>query len=400
MSHPSPGTRRVLGMDGIILGYLLGIVLIIWAGGAYINHEYLIDTPVAETLWVAVYLTAVVAYCGFKMPIFAAGSAFWSTFLLIVFCGHISLFFDSFAVVLLLATGITFTGGSRYNQFVVKVAAAFTALTVGGGFYLGELWGLPYYISSGLDNWKAGFPLLIVLTPYSLIIAAIVARCCPVTMQPTKLDSTQIQAAIEFTLALLLIIVTHSPFLCLGVLLVYTAIRKKTIHLVQQMAHEIQDGAQNALGLILLAVIIQAAGWAPFIQPLLEGVGLFIGAFISSPFAGAMVAPAANLAEFYQNISIIMLGAPFFVFSSLVAIVVFTQSLDFEDLPRSVRNIVSWIPGIRGKNQVQEGIVYTILVIPMLIGLAIPTYAAVSTGLFVQVADWLQVTQTVTYGSH
>ncbi len=166
------------------------------------------------------------------------------------------------------------------------------------------------------------------------------------------------------------------------------------------MAHEIQDGAQNALGLILLAVIIQAAGWAPIIQPLLEGFGLFAAAFISSPFAGAMVAPASDLTEFYQNLSLIMLGAPLFVFSSLVAIVVFTRSLNFRDLPQWLRSVLSWIPGIRGKSQVQEGVVYTVLVIPMLIGLAIPTSFAVSQEWFVTAAEIIGVEQSKLYDNH
>ncbi len=396
MDSQTESPKPILGMDGIILGYLLGSILIYWAGGAYLRHEHILHTPVTETLWVAVYLTAVVAYCGLRMPVFTHRSPFWSTFWLIVFSGHISLLFDSFAVVLLLASGIIFLPlehtNSRFNQFVVKVTAAFAALTVGGGFYLGELWGLPYYITNNLDVWNAGFPLLLVLTPYSIILATIVAWMYPVKMEPVEMDSEQLQAGIEFTVALTLIIVTHSPLLCIGILLLYTALRRKTLHLVDKFAHEIKDGAQNALGLILLAVIVQSAGLAPLIQPLLDGFGLFVGAFISSPFAGAMAPPAESLQDFYENLSLIMLGAPVFVFSSLVAIVVFTDTLDYEDLPRGLLASISWIPGIRGKNQVQEGLLYTVLIIPMLAGLALCLYLANDAQLFTAAADALGVT--------
>lgn len=390
----SPDTKRMLGMDGIILGYLLGASLILYGGMAFWKGEHLISSPVGETLWVAIYLTAVVAYCGFKMPVFMAHSPLWSTFWLIVFCGHISLLFDSFAVVLLLATGIVFTPlpnqKNQYNQFVVRVTAAFCALTVGGAFYLGELWGLPYYITNGLDNWKAGFPLLIVLTPYCLLIALLVALTHPVKMEPVEFDTAQKLAGIEFTIALLLIILTHSVFLCLGVLLFYTALRKNTAHLVTKTAHEITDGAQNALGLILLAVVIQAIGWSGVIQQFLVGAGLFVGAAISSPFAGAMAPAAVDLQSFYEGLILIMLGAPLFVFSSLVAIVVFKESIDYEDLPAYMKPVAALIGGKR-RGHIQEGIAYTFLVTPLLLGLAASLYFASANGIFTKAAAVLGV---------
>lgn len=387
-------TQKMLSTDGVILGILLGGVLIFWAGSSMLNDVKLLTSAVSETLWVAVYLTMVVAYCGLKMPVFMSHSPRWSTFWLVMFSGHISLFFDSFAVVLLLAVGVTFAAlnaaTDRYNAFVVKATSAFAALTVGGGFYLGELWGLPWYITNGLNNPIAGLPFLVVLTPYCALLALWCALYHPVRMEKVEFDTKQKLALAEFTVALLAIILTHSPFLCIGLLLVYTGLRGTTVQLVERTAHELTDGAQNALGLILLAVIVQAAGLDVYIQPLLTGAGMFVGAFISSPFAGAMAPPATSLHEFYVGLSYLSLGAPLFVFSSLVAIVVFTDNLHYRDLPAAIKPIAA-VFGAKKRGHIQEGFVYTILMVPMVVGLGLLLYLANTAGVFTGVAGLLGI---------
>lgn len=400
MSHEmppelSPGQSKALGTDGVIIGLFLGFAMILWAWPFgplnaldfwHPNHGPLKLSATVETLLVALYLTMVVAFCGFRMPTFFTRYPRISTFALVVFAGHISLFFDSFAVILLLATGVHFlpleNTNKKFNEFAVKTTATFSALTVGGGFYLGELWGLPYFITSNMDNPLAGFPLLLVLTPYSIVLGLIAARFYPVRVKKFHWSLEQISAAAEFTVALLLIIWTHNPFFCFGVLFFYSALRFRTVELIKATAHEFTDGAQNALGLILLAVVIQGIpGAAPLIQSKLEGFGLFVGAAISSPFAGAMASAPHSLAEFYQNLSLIMLGAPVFVFSSLVAIIVFKRSLSSADLPVFMRKIAKYSGG--KSDFLQEAVAYTVIVIPMNLGLALLLWAANHYGLFV-----------------
>lgn len=399
----SQGQRRIITTESIILGFLLGAVLIWWAfpwKDGHISHGPVHLSATVETLLVALYLTMVVAYCGFKMPTFFTRSNFWSTFALVVFAGHISLFFDSFAVILLLSTGIVFfptQTPNNFNAFAVKAMAAFAALTVGGGFYLGELWGLPYYITAGLDNPNAGWPLLLVLTPYSIVLGLIAGAAFPVQIQAAPFDRKQAMAGAEFVVALLAIIITHNPFFCIGLVFLYSAIsplwygmrgHKDTLDLVHRTAHELTDGGLNALGLIMLAVLIQQIpGMGEMITAKLHGLGLFVGAAISSPFAGAMVAPPASLEEFYWNLSLIMLGAPMFVFSSLVAIVVFTNQIRREELP-SWMLIPARAIGFRGP-YVPEAIAYTLLVIPMNIGLAVLIILANKMGWFVDLGVML-----------
>lgn len=387
-------------MDEAVVGFLLGSVLIIWGAEAYLAHEKLIKTAVAETLIVAVYLTMLVAYVGFKMPVFAASNPKWSTFWLVVFSGHISLLFDSFAVVLLLATGITFIPlqgvKNNFNQFAVKAIAAFNALTVGGGFYLGELWGLPWFITNGQANIWAGFPILIAATPVSIILGFFAAQMFPVRMEKVAFDAKQIRATLEFVVGLLVIIISHSPILSIGVLLFYTGLCRRTDDLIGATLHELKDGAMTALGLIGVAWVLLQAGYAGYIQPYLEGKGMFFGAAISSPFAGAMAPAVYTLEKFYYGLAYLMLGAPLFVFSSLVAIMVFKDEIHYDDLPEWFR----WIPGARSKGYAQEAVLYTFLVIPQALLLALALYIALELGIIVQAAEMLGVTMEHASGAH
>ncbi len=384
----------VLSTEQIVVGFLLGLFMTYWSVKALIDGIQLTSSPVMETLIVAVYLTMLLAYAQVKIPVFFAESPRLSTFILVVLCGHVSLFFDSFAVVLLLSTGIIFIPikgeKNTFNQFVVKTFAAFCALTVGGGFYLGELWGLPWFISNGLNNPLAGLPILVILTPYCLLLAGIAAIFTPVKMEKVVFSREQTKGVIEFSLGLLLIILTHSPFLCIGVLLIYSALSRKTIFLIDTFVHELKDGALNAIGLILIACLIINADLVKYIQPHLDGVGLLIAAAISSPFAGAIAAPVNNLHDFYVGLSMLMIGAPMFVFSSLVAIVVFKNHITFRDIPHPVVKICHAI-GLKNKEGVNEAVLYSITIFPLNFILALLLYAANTSGLFVFVAEMLGV---------
>lgn len=389
------GTRTVqqkfLTTEAIILGMGLGITLII---SQVMNHDPNAKSdPVMETFWVAVYLTMAVGFVAFKLPtLFAKTRPRLAMWTLSMFCGHISLFFDSFAVVLLLSTitignittmpmtGIKTRFSPKFNAFAFKVICAFNALTVGGAFFIGELWGLPYYISSGFDNATAGLPLLLVLTPYSALVSYMAARLFPVKLEEVKFDRSQWIGTAEISILLVAIIVTHMPLACLGGLLVYSALTKRTVHLLEKTLHEIREGAGNALGLILVALCIQQIpGAKSWVAEHLSGVWVFLLAAVSSPFAGAMTPGAeGNIALFYENLSYIMLGAPLFVSSSLVAIVVFRDSMKQKDLPKFLQRFCY------GKSKVMdEAVAYTALCIPMTAGLGLCLWAANSSGLFV-----------------
>lgn len=389
----SSGAKPALGIERHII-LASGLLLTILGGLSLERGEkFFVTTAVGETLWVAFYLTMLVGYGGLKMPVFFHRSPFWSTFTLVMFSGHVSLLFDSFAVVLLLTNGITFLavlhltdGENRYNQFFVKVSSAFAALTVGGGFYLGELWGLPWYISNGMANIYAGLPMMIVLTPMCVILAWVTARFHPVRMEPVDFDRTQFVAVAEFVVGLLLIILTHAPLFCIGALIVYTAMRGSLMRLRDSTIHEFGNGALGALLLILCAVVVHEYGYSAYVAPYLQGWGMFVGAAISSPFAGAMAPPVDNLHDFYVGLSMLMLGAPLFVFSSLVAIVVFTGRLEHEDLPPYMQRVITlW--GLRKSGPyIEEAVAYTLLVLPMVAGLGVMLGIANYFGLFVWAA--------------
>jgi hypothetical protein len=366
---PDTYEAKFVTTEAIILGLILGPLIMALSIYTWINGEHLVHDAINETLWVAIYLTMVVAYCDFKMPTFFASShPRLAVFCLAFLCGHVSMFFDSFAVVLLLTT-ITLAPlptGTRYkfkfNAFAIKTICAFNALTVGGAFYIGELWGLPYFISSGMDNPLAGLPLLVVVTPYCILTSILAARLFPVKIEPVSFTKDQWVATIEIVFFLTLIIVTHRPFLCLGALMFYSAMRGRTVYMVKQVLHEMEHGALTALGLILAALLIQQfPGTKEIFAKVMDGPMIMLCASVSSPLAGAMTPGAAgDLSVFYQNLSWIMLGAPALVSSSLVAIVVFRETLDYEDLPLALQLFAK-----KEKGVMQEALAYSVLAIPM-----------------------------------
>lgn len=378
--------RKFISTEGIILGVIIGGLMIALAVMKWRQGQELVEAAIGQTMVIAVYLTIVVAHAGFKMPTFFANSApRLAAFMLAFLCGHVSLFFDSFAVVLLLST-LAFMPfpGARYqhafNAFAFKAICAFNALTVGGGFWVGELWGVPYFVSSGMTDPVAGLPLLIVATPYCALTSLIAAFMFPVKMEKAPFDTKQVKACAYFIAFLLLLLLTHRPVFCLGVLLIVSALTGKTVKMVADTLHELGTGAISALGLIGAAMLTQAIpGATEWFAQHLQGGWVFLGASISSPFAGAMLEGAnGNLEIFYQNLSLLMLGAPMFVWSSLVAIVVFKESISYEDLPRWLTPFASEKKGL-----MQEAVAYTALVVPLNAGLAALLYAGNASGIFV-----------------
>lgn len=376
---------RFVTTESVILGGLLGAALMVLSVHTWMHGHHLVHDAIGETLWTAIYLTMVVAFCDFLLPTFFVNRPRLSIFCMVFMCGHVSLFFDSFAVVLLL-NGLTihkFTlvatkYDHRFNAFAFKTICAYCALTVGGGFYIGELWGLPYFISSGLDNPLAGLPLLLVLTPYCCILSLVAAYKFPVRIESVPFTRKQIIGTVEICAMLAVIILTHRPFFCLALLLLYSALTCRTVKLVKETLHELQHGAANAIGLILIAMIIlHLPGTKEWCGENIKGPFVWVLASISSPFAGAMVQGAPdNLSLFYLNLSLIMLGAPMFVSSSLVAIVVFRDTLQYIDLPPFMKPVAALLGGKKNGGTVQEAVAYTLLVIPMNVGLAALLFVA------------------------
>lgn len=396
MSHNTVPNRN---NTHLVVQGTIGILLVILGGSALLNGETLTKNSVTATLWTAFYLTMVVAYADFKLPVFGSTPQA-QTFLMILFCGHISLLFDSFAVVLLLQTGVTMvavnTVRKAFHKFAFKTAGTYAALTVGGAFYLGELWGLPYYITSGLAQPLVGLPLLLILTPLNILLAGIIGKYFPITLSSQPFDRTQARATAEFSVALGLIIVTHSPQLCVGIALLYTTVRGTTTILIHKLTHEFRSGAENALGLIIAAVIITELGWTDKLTSLLSGWTLLPAAALSSPLAGALAPAATSLHEFYVSLSWLMLGAPLCVFSSLVGMIVFNGRIPLHETPLFVQKVVRALPWHRTRDDeetVAEALLYTAFVIPMNAVLGVGLWLGNTSELFLFGAKLLGVSR-------
>lgn len=380
-----------LTMESIILSFLLGAVLILWEGVLLAAGEHAIHDPISETLAVAIYLVILVGQSDFKIPVFGKGR--WTVFSLCFIAGLVSMFFDSFAVVLFVAA-MKFSDDKRegdygtlqFRTFFIKVIASLNALTVGGAFYIGELWGLPHYISSGMDVWYAGLPLLVVLVPFSIATSLLATFVAPALVQRPTFGQEQVVATLEIVFFLGLIIVTHAPILCLGVFLVYAGLRARTPHVLKKFAHELESGAAIALSLVFVALIISSKlGWGEQIGAFVGGWKTMLLAAVSSPFAGAVIPGSATPHEFFVNISWLMMGAPLFVSSSLVAIMVFREHVAYTDLPEWVQSRVQ----LSGESRLQEAFVYSVVVLPLQVVLGIMLWIGNSTEAFVALYNML-----------
>lgn len=349
------------------------------------REEKLIQNTVGETLVIVIYLTLLVGFTNLKMPIFFASRPRLSTFALITFSGHISLLFDSFAVILLLAKGIQYypfkDGEDTFNQFMVKSSAMFTALTVGGAFYLGELWGLPWYLAHNQDTLLSGLSLLIVFTPVCLAIATFVAFSFPVKIKKVGFDKKQAFAMTEFIGGLAILIFTHDAILSLGSLIIYTLLRGKVLELINAGLHEVKDGALIPIGLIAGALVLNLLGVDTWLN--LTGYQVGIVSALSSPLAGAIAIPVDNLEEFYFVLLALSVGAATFSFSSLVGILVLKGKLKREDLPEYLR----WVPSFL----LYEKCLYTLVVIPHITLLFVGSLLALNTGVLIELATFIGV---------
>ena len=198
-------------------------------------------------------------------------------------------------------------------------------------------------------------------------------------MEPVKFDKEQWKATLAIIFFLAILIFSHMPLACIGTLLIFALVTGRVRRLIAKTLHELQEGAINAIGLIIAALIIKSIpGAGEWFATHLKGVWVLVAAAISSPFTGAMVAPASDINEFYKVLTLIMLGAPLFVSSSLVAIVVFRDTIDYEHLPPLLKLFASKKQGV-----MQEALAYTVICVPLAIALGIPMYTiGVRMGLF------------------
>lgn len=391
--------KHFLSLENMIIGGGIG-VLVMWLSILEMQKhtEHKMD-PILETIIVAGYLTMLVSYSRFRFPTFFSGNARMATFALVMVAGHVSLVFDSFAVVLLLLTlevkkeadtyGIG--GNARFNAFVTTVAASVCALTVGAGFWTGELWAIPMYLKSGYANIIVGLPHLMVLTPFNIVVAGLAAWLFPIDVEKVPFDRTQKFAAVEFLGFLTALVVTHNPLLCLGALLIYSTIRCDTKRLVTNTLHELGEGAAPALGLIIVAYLLNLLpyGIGMFIEEHVTGAGIAVLAAISSPFAGAMVAAAESASQLYSTISFLMIGAPMFVGSSLVAMIVYKDAIDWDDIPCWLRRRIRWLPGVRENSHAQEWVLFSVVSVPLVTVLAVLLFIFNKKDLFAQAYMWL-----------
>lgn len=427
--HATSVNNRYFTTESIILGMGLGFLFVMIDG--YIpwfktGEGPMIHEPIAETNTLALLLLAVVPFCGFRLPTFFATpitqilgrnvpdwiSGFFlrlAVGTLLFLCGFISLGFDSFAVVMLLQLvefkpyeGRTFFS-HRFSVFVIRAIGTISALTVGCGFYPGELWALPHYLSSGMNNIHAGLPMLAVMIPFAIIASTIGAVFFPVRIQPVAFDKKQIIAGLKFAFFLGVYLATHRVLFSAGVFLLFASATGQITRMIEGLLHELKEGGFSAIGLVLSALCIKVGipGSMHWFASNVTGWKIGLLSAISSPFAGAMVAPSTSYEQLYATISWLGIGAGVAVSSSLVGIMVFRDKIDVEDMPRVLRGI----PGVSNGKYAQEAVVYSLVVAFFLAILCPMLWVANSSGFLARTGEaimgpWPGITVTEINESH
>ena len=405
--------RSYINMEAIVIGLLLGGLLITIDGIIpwFMTHSGpMVHEPIRETALLAVWLMAVVAFCGFELPTFFAKkrthmfgrevpawvTAFFArlaVFTLLYMCGQISWGFDSFAVILLLLKlkFIPYEGkmffSHRFSVFVVMCIATMNALTAGSSIFTGELWAVAHYLASGMGFFESGLPMAVVMIPYTVLTSLIGALLFPVRIQHVPFDKKQWVATLSFSVFLATYIFTHRIVFSVGVFLLYVSATGQVKRMIEGLLHELREGGFVAFGIVLAALCIKVGipGSMEWFAANVTGWKISVLSFISSPFAGAVIAPSTSYQMLYENISWLSLLCGGAVSSSLVGIMVFRNRIDVQDLPRILRGI----PGISRGPYAQEAMVYMLVVAVLIAILAPMLYVANTSGILAEAGEYI-----------
>jgi len=309
-SLPKKGMRREWHLETHFLG-LLGVTLI------YVSLFLQTDLNVVEdTIVLVIFLGGLLGIAPISLPNMSK-----KIYLYPIVAGFISAFMDSF-LVLLMVVALPLSG-NKIHQLRFKAYCTIASLIGGLLVYFGEVYALPHYLKYDMHSILDGLPLFLPVTIYLLILGYLTSRLdiqiggveahpYEGVDQPYK---TKIMNYVEFVFGILLLLITHNPILCLGVLFVWASVVGQGEDLIGVMKTETEVG-------VMMLLVIAWLTYEP-LQPFFKqftGFALIIPSMVNAVFTGAMATASGDV---WFEIVLLSAGALFLPISSLVGVMVF-----------------------------------------------------------------------------
>lgn len=332
------GVRR-WSLNANLLG-VLGIFLILTRS---LNSEL---GHVGETIVVVIYLGVLAGMA----PTITIPR--WVPFVMLPFaCGWMSTGMDSFIILLLVAK--TAMHGLQKYQIRFKSVITVAALIGGLGLYLGEVFAIPLAKMYGQEHVLSMAPLWPAITIFLSILCIYAWRLKDkVKLDPAQeSQKTTWRDIIQFLVGIILLLVTHNAWLCLGFLLICSSVLGEGEDVIEVLK------SKTEVGVMILLVIALLASFLPEIEHFLSGLSNGKLFFAAVAFNGVLVGaifPAKG--NFLQEIILISTAVPITPFSSLVGVMVFKFSEWKEYMKVSIPAAALWFCIATGCLYVQEKI--------------------------------------------
>lgn len=318
-THPR---RTVWNLETLFLG-IVGAAMI-WQRD--VSHHL---TIVQETIVLVIFLGGLMGITRIPFPSTFAGRPIplWAYPLI---SGGISGFMDSFLVLLLV--GAARLDGSKEDQFAFKAYNMIAALIGGLTLYFGEVYMLPLALKYGMREWYSMLPIVPPVLVFLLLLAFLANRLQVRVLGMKTMDGngnghTKKAHAdwfdyVEFSIAIVVLLVTHNALLCLGVLLLYSFVTGQGEDLIDVMKTETEVGVM----LLLVFAAFVAGPIEPYMATYFPGWWAFIPSTINGVLTGAIY-PASGDVWFDAHIlSTAVLLTPI---SSLVGVMLFKTASEW-----------------------------------------------------------------------
>ncbi len=291
---------------GLIL--VLGICMVCFSDSVYTGLP-----SVGKLIILIIFLGLLIGIAPVAMPTFR------SKFRQVVVAGFASALLDSFIVLMQLKNFKT-TQEREEERIKFLVLCTFSALIGGLCLWFGEAYAAGLFQNDG----RTGFLSALYIIPPVIIFLVILGWLgnrlkIDIELGYSKQNKRDV---LEFFAGIILLIVTHNPLICLGWLLIYSAVTRQENHLLDSWKHHTEVN-------VMLVLIIALVGGEWLVSHIIEPSGFGSGEFLPIIPAGIQAVLWGPLYEdpsvhFWIRVCTLSTGAMLLPISSLVGVMLFT----------------------------------------------------------------------------
>lgn len=314
-----------------VLVGLLGLALV-FSGGEY--HHLGVPTQIFILI---IYLTFLVGIAPIPMPTFS------TNFRQVVYVGLISSVLDSFVLLAQLKK----MRATKNDETRIKLLALFTISALIGGLciWFGEVYAAGLFTNDG----RTGIASALFIVPPVLVFLSVLgwhANKLGVTLERGRHRPSKVNLY-EFVGGVALLLYTHDPIVCTGVLLIYATITGQQGHLFDQVLKN-----QIEWPIIVVIILAMAKGdW--LVQQVFLPLGIATGdwAIIPSAVQAVLWGPLYKDpgVHFWVRLANLSTGAMILPISSLVGVMLFKTPREWVLYLRySIPYAVLWFGLMRG----------------------------------------------------